>query len=92
MEAPTTIKPETAVKPTIIDSRGTICPGPITDLFRAFRNANLGDILELWATDPAAKSDVQAWTKCSGNELVSINDEIDHTRIQIRILRKGVSR
>jgi len=78
------------VKPTVVvDSRGTMCPGPITDLFRAYRNANIGDTIELLATDPAAKSDVQAWTKRSGNELLAIIDEKDHVRIQVRILRKG---
>jgi len=80
----------TTVTPTtIVDSRGTMCPGPITDLFRAFRNANIGDIIELLATDPAAKSDTQAWTKRSGNEIVAIVDEKDYVRIQIRILKKG---
>jgi len=77
-------------KPTVVvDSRGTMCPGPITDLFRAYRNANIGDTIELLATDPAAKSDVQAWTRRSGNELLAIVDEKDHVRIQVRILRKG---
>jgi len=87
MEVPTIVKAT-----TIIDSRGTMCPGPITDLFRAFRNSNIGDLLELWATDPAAKSDVQSWAKRSGNEVVSINDEKDYVRIQVRIMRKGIAR
>ena len=87
MEIPTLIKAT-----TVIDSRGTMCPGPITDLFRAFRSSNIGDVLELWATDPAAKSDVQTWAKRSGNEVVMINDEKDYVRIQVRILRKGVAR
>ena len=83
----TTLDP---AKPTVVvDSRGTMCPGPITDLFRAYRNANIGDTIELLATDPAAKSDVQAWTRRSGNELLAIIDEKDHVRIQVRILRKG---
>ncbi len=78
------------VKPTVVvDSRGTMCPGPITDLFRAFRNANVGDIIELLATDPGAKSDVQAWAKRSGNEVMAMIDEKDYIRIQIRIARKG---
>ena len=78
------------VKPTVVvDSRGTMCPGPITDLFRAYRNATIGDVIELLATDPAAKSDVQTWTRRSGNELLAIIDENDHVRIQVRIVRKG---
>ncbi len=84
METPVLVKPT-----TLIDSRGTMCPGPITDLFRAYRNAGIGDVIELWATDPAAKPDTQAWARRSGNEIVSIIDEKHYVRIQVRILRKG---
>jgi tRNA 2-thiouridine synthesizing protein A len=84
METPIVVKPV-----TVIDSRGTMCPGPITDLFRAYRNSAIGDVIELWATDPAARSDVQAWAKRSGNEVVGIFDEKGYTRLQVRILRKG---
>ena len=80
----------TRVKPTtVVDSRGTMCPGPITDLFKAYRNAKVGDVIELWATDPAAKSDTEAWAKRSGNEIVAAIDEKDHIRIQVRIVKKG---
>jgi tRNA 2-thiouridine synthesizing protein A len=84
METPIVVKPV-----TVIDSRGTMCPGPITDLFRAYRNSAIGDVIELWATDPAAKSDVQSWAKRSGNEVAGIFDEKGYTRLQVRILRKG---
>lgn len=81
---------ESLVKPTVVvDSRGTMCPGPITDLFKAYRNSNIGDIIELLATDPAAKSDTQAWAKRSGNEILAIVDEKDYVRIQVRIVKKG---
>lgn len=74
----------------IIDSRGSFCPGPITDLFKAFRAASVGDELELWATDPAAKPDVTAWAKKSGNEIVEIADAPEgHARIVVRIVKKG---
>jgi len=84
METPIVAKPA-----TVVDSRGTMCPGPITDLFRAYRNSTIGDVIELWATDPAAKSDVQTWAKRSGNEVLGIFDEKGYTRLQVRILRKG---
>lgn len=77
---------------TVVDSRGTMCPGPITDLFRAYRNSQIGDVIELWATDPAAESDVQSWAKRSGNEVVSINHDKDYLRVQVRIARKGIAK
>jgi len=79
-----------SVKPTtVVDSRGTMCPGPITDLFKAYRNASIGDVIELWATDPGAKSDTEAWARRSGNEILAVIDEKDYIRIQVRVVKKG---
>ncbi|MEM4071303.1 MAG: sulfurtransferase TusA family protein, partial [Thermoplasmata archaeon] len=47
----------------IIDARGSACPGPITDLVKAYRNAKVGDVLELWATDKGVRADTAAWAK-----------------------------
>ena len=72
----------------VIDSRGSFCPGPITDLYKAYRSSQLGDVIELLATDPAAKGDFTAWAQKTGNELVSIVDEQGYIRITIKITKK----
>jgi TusA-related sulfurtransferase len=72
----------------VVDSRGSFCPGPITDLFKAYRSAQLGDVIELLATDPAARADVTAWAQKSGNELVEIKEEQGYLRIIVRITKK----
>ncbi len=72
----------------VIDSRGSFCPGPITDLFKAYRSAQLGDVIELLATDPAARADVTAWAQKSGNELVDIVDGQGYLRIIVKITKK----
>lgn len=72
----------------VVDSRGSFCPGPITDLFKAYRSANLGDEIELWATDPAAESDVKAWSAKSGNEVLEVTREKDYLKIVVRITKK----
>ncbi|MEM4314450.1 MAG: sulfurtransferase TusA family protein, partial [Thermoplasmata archaeon] len=51
-----------------VDSRGSACPGPITDLVRAYKKANNGDIIELLATDSGIKADAKAWCERTGNE------------------------
>ena len=73
----------------IVDSRGSFCPGPITDLFRAYRQSNVGDVIELLATDPAAKGDVEAWARKSGNEVLEVVQEKDYLRIVVRITKRG---
>jgi TusA-related sulfurtransferase len=61
----------------------------LTDLFKAYREAKNGDVLELWATDPAAKADVQAWAKKTGNVVEEIVDEQGYVRIAVRVTAKG---
>jgi len=48
--------------PTInVDSRGTKCPGPITDLIRAYKNANNGNEIVILANDPGVVHKNQKW-------------------------------
>jgi len=72
----------------VVDSRGSFCPGPITDLFKAYRSSQVGDVIELLATDPAAKPDVTAWAQKSGNQLLDVVEEQGYIRIVVKITKK----
>ncbi len=74
--------------PTIVDSRGSSCPGPILDLAKAYRRAKVGDVIELWATDAGVKADVRAWAEHTKNELVSIEEQDGNIVSTLRILRR----
>ncbi len=73
----------------VVDARGSFCPGPITELIKAYRKAQPGDEIELLATDPAAKSDVAAWAAKSKNEIVEMREEQGYIKIVIRVASKG---
>lgn len=73
---------------TIVDSRDSSCPGPILDLALAYRRSKVGDVIELWATDPGVKSDVQAWAAKTKNEIVSIEDQKDKIVSVLKIVRR----
>jgi tRNA 2-thiouridine synthesizing protein A len=73
---------------TLVDSRGSSCPGPITDLAKAYRRSKVGDEIELWATDPGVKADVRAWAAKTKNEVVSVDDRGDKIVAVLRILRR----
>ncbi len=76
----------TDVSPTIsIDARGISCPGPLTNLIKAYRKAKNGDVIEVLATDPGFKSDVKAWVERTGNELISLAEEGGVIRALIRV-------
>ena len=67
-----------------VDARGQSCPGPLVTLHKALRDAQRGDLLELLATDPGARSDVPSWAKLSGNELVESSESEGLLRFVIR--------
>ncbi len=73
---------------TMVDSRGSACPGPITDLAMAYRRSKVGDVIELWATDSGVKPDVQAWATKTGNRIVSIDDDPDKIVVVLEIVRR----
>ncbi|MGC8675898.1 MAG: sulfurtransferase TusA family protein [Candidatus Micrarchaeia archaeon] len=72
----------------VVDSRGSACPGPITDLALAYRNASTGDEIELWATDPGVKADTRAWAERTGNVIESVTEQPDKIVVLIKIVKK----
>jgi cysteine desulfurase len=54
----------------VLDSRGRRCPLPILDLARAMPGIEIGAELTVLADDPAAASDLAAWCRMRGQQLV----------------------
>ncbi len=63
-----TQQPEAA--PTVVDARGTACPLPIIMLAKTAANLSPGTRLTVLATDVAARYDVPAWARMTGNDFV----------------------
>jgi TusA-related sulfurtransferase len=61
----------------------------MTDLFKAWRKAELGDVIELRANEPNIEKDVRAWARKSGNKVMEVGNEKDYTKVVVRITRKG---
>lgn len=49
--------------PLVLDCRGQRCPRPIIELARRIGDVPVGAAVEVWADDPAARSDVPAWCR-----------------------------
>jgi tRNA 2-thiouridine synthesizing protein A len=54
-----------------LDARGLNCPLPILRTKKSLNALLVGQVLKVSATDPGAVKDMQAFTKQTGNELVS---------------------
>jgi tRNA 2-thiouridine synthesizing protein A len=58
-----------------VDAKGQVCPMPIVNLAKGFKDLTPGQILALIATDPGAKKDVAAWAEKTGNVLLEMVHE-----------------
>jgi NADPH-dependent 2,4-dienoyl-CoA reductase/sulfur reductase-like enzyme/peroxiredoxin family protein/rhodanese-related sulfurtransferase/TusA-related sulfurtransferase len=63
-------KPQ-AVSSMRLDCSGLQCPGPIMKVFEAMKELGDGDTIEVSASDPGFAKDIGAWTRRTGNTLVS---------------------
>lgn len=60
-----------------LDAKGLACPMPIVKTKKAMKEIATGEILEIQATDKGAKSDLTAWAKSGGHELLKTEEEND---------------
>jgi tRNA 2-thiouridine synthesizing protein A len=57
-----------------VDATGLSCPRPVLELAAAVSNAAIGDVIELTATDPAARVDVAVWCRLHQHRLRSVDE------------------
>ena len=67
-----------------LDARGLKCPMPVVRTSQEIKKIEVGDVLELLATDPGSVADMIAWCKSTGNELLSRDREDGFFKFYIR--------
>ena len=69
-----------------LDARNLLCPMPVIRVQGAMESLAPGDELEVLCTDPGAMSDVPAWCRVHGHEVLEIVEDPveDELRIAIR--------
>jgi tRNA 2-thiouridine synthesizing protein A len=67
-----------------LDAKGLACPMPIVKTKKAMNDLEVGQVLEIHATDKGAKNDLSAWAKSTGHELVADVEENDVFKFWIR--------
>jgi len=51
----------------VVDARGSACPGPLLEAKKAMNSVQIGQIIEIWSSDPATKTDIGAWSAKVGH-------------------------
>ncbi|MBN8210084.1 sulfurtransferase TusA family protein [Bacillus sp. NTK071] len=57
-----------------LDAKGLACPMPIVKTKKAMKDLESGQVLEIQATDKGAQSDLTAWAKSGGHELMNTEE------------------
>ena len=81
MNASAAEQPSAAVT---VDSRGKLCPVPVIELARAAQSLGSG-VIEVFADDPAAETDIPAWCRMRQVELISVARQQSATRYLVRV-------
>ena len=54
-----------------LDARNLSCPMPVLKSKKALKELEIGQILEILATDPGSMADIPAWVRTTGQEIIS---------------------
>ena len=68
----------------ILDCIGLYCPAPVLKTRQEIDKLAIGGVLEVWADDPAAKEDLKAWAKRSGQKMLAIEKTDEGMRFLIK--------
>lgn len=66
----------TLVADKVLDCSGLLCPLPVVKTSKAIKEIEVGQILQMIATDPGAPPDMEAWCRQTGHEMVQQYEEV----------------
>ena len=58
----------------VLDAKGMLCPMPVIKARKAIKEIELGQVLEVLATDKGAVKDFEAWSRQTGNALLDSSE------------------
>ena len=68
----------------VIDARGAACPGPLLEAKKGMGKVAIGDIVEVWSSDPVTKTDMGAWAGKVGHEFLGVIEADGYDRVFLR--------
>ncbi len=66
------------------DARGSFCPGPLMELIRQVKAAQVGDVIAVISSDEGSKKDIPAWIAKAKQEFLGMEAFEGSTRFICR--------
>lgn len=70
-----------------VDARGSFCPGPLMELIRNIKMAQVGDVIAVLSSDEGSKKDIPAWVAKAGQEFIGTEPAEGATRFIVRKIK-----
>ena len=70
----------------LIDARGSFCPGPLMELIRAIREAQVGEVITVRSSDRGSRVDIPKWVAKAGHRLIGVDEATGYDEISVEKL------
>ena len=68
----------------VVDARGSACPGPLLEAKKGIGAVPVGNVLEIWSSDPVTKTDIGAWSAKVGHAFLGTLSADGYERVFVR--------
>jgi TusA-related sulfurtransferase len=75
------------VPDSTVDARGSACPGPLLEAKKAIGSVAVGGVIEIWSSDPATKTDIDAWANKVGHGFLGVLPADAYDRVFVRRMK-----
>ena len=66
------------------DLKGLSCPMPVVKISKGIKEVEFGEVIEAHTTDPGSLTDIPAWGRTTGHEILDTIQEGEIIRFLIR--------
>jgi TusA-related sulfurtransferase len=67
-----------------LDLKGLACPLPVVKISKGIKEVKVGEVIEAYTTDPGSLTDIPAWGRTTGHEIIEKSQEGKVIRFLIR--------
>ena len=67
-----------------LDLKGLACPMPVVKVSKGIKDVEVGDVIEAISTDPGSLTDIPAWARTTGNEVIKTEQDDKVIRFYIK--------
>lgn len=67
-----------------LDLKGLACPMPVVKISKGIKEVEVGEVIEAHTTDPGSLTDIPAWGRTTGHEIIETKQEGKDIRFLIK--------